>query len=456
MKLRSWQLDCVKSAKTAFSLGQKNYLALATPGAGKTVMAAFLAKTLLDNGQIDHVICFAPSKTVTKAIAETFSSILGRGMDGFIGDVGAVYTYQFLAMNNSKNWQILSNHRVLLVFDEIHHAGGSVEALANSWGREILTKLKDKASFILSMTGTPWRSDNAPITLARYIEPDWRVACDYTYGLAQAVRDGVCRAPEIRLFDNSCLRVESESYCSISDALENSDIRYADLLDNTEALNHILKQAVSKLASVRMFHPDAGGLVVAKSIGHAQRIIKLLRQQYQQTAVLVTYQELNPDRIIERFREDNTQWIVSISMVSEGTDIPRLRLCVHLSTIKTELFFRQVLGRVLRTIPAVDNKSGWLYTFAESQLLSFAERIQVDIPDHKCKLIESMDIRTQININLEDTCPDNDVESAKSTESELEIEFPDIDDSMPGTSQELAPLLFRLDGQFRHEVFSIF
>lgn len=454
MNLRPWQLDCMQSAKKSFLSGQKNFLSLATPGAGKTVMAAALAKSLLDDGLIDYVICFAPSKSVTMAIAETFTNVLNRGMDGVMGDVGAVYTYQFLAMNSSKNWQILRNHRVLLVFDEIHHAGGAVEALANAWGREILTKLRDNATFILSMTGTPWRSDNAPVTLARYIEPESRIACDYTYGLTQAVRDGVCRVPEICLFDNSSLTVGDEHYSSITDALENSNIRYADILENTDALHFMLKQSVEKLEMASLTHSNAAGVVVAKSIEHAHQILNILRQKYQQSAVLVTYQEHNPEEIIERFRHDTTQWIVSISMVSEGTDIPRLRLCVHLSTIRTELFFRQVLGRVLRVMPRVSNKKGWLYTLAEPRLLEFAERIQRDLPEHRCKLVTMMEIEEEPDRSTPIKTPPISEGQAKSTG--LELELLDKNNTMFDVTVDATPLLFKLDGQFRREVFSIF
>jgi hypothetical protein len=67
-------------------------------------------------------------------------------------------------------------------------------------------------------------------------------------------------------------------------------------------------------------------------------------------------------------------------MISEGTDIPRLQVCCHLSSTKTELHFRQVLGRILRVTPANVQKA-WLFTFAERSLIGFAERIEQNIPD---------------------------------------------------------------------------
>ena len=67
-------------------------------------------------------------------------------------------------------------------------------------------------------------------------------------------------------------------------------------------------------------------------------------------------------------------------MISEGTDIPRLQVCCHLSRVKTELYFRQVLGRILRVNKAI-NQEAWLYTFAEPKLVEFANRIAEEIPD---------------------------------------------------------------------------
>ncbi len=74
-------------------------------------------------------------------------------------------------------------------------------------------------------------------------------------------------------------------------------------------------------------------------------------------------------------------------MISEGTDIPRLQVCCHMSSVKTELYFRQVLGRILRINDSL-NQEAWLYTFAEESLIGFAERIEQDIPE-SCQFIKS-------------------------------------------------------------------
>lgn len=67
-------------------------------------------------------------------------------------------------------------------------------------------------------------------------------------------------------------------------------------------------------------------------------------------------------------------------MISEATDIPRLQVCCHISSVKTELYFWQVLGRILR-VNGSRNQHAWLFTFAEQNLIEFSERIEQDIPE---------------------------------------------------------------------------
>jgi len=61
-------------------------------------------------------------------------------------------------------------------------------------------------------------------------------------------------------------------------------------------------------------------------------------------------------------------------MISEGTDIQRLCVCAYLSRIRTELHYRQVLGRILRKMSDSDDKA-WLYVIAEPLLRKYTQRI---------------------------------------------------------------------------------
>ena len=85
--LRDWQNSCINKALTHFSV-TPHFFCQATPGAGKTRMAAELANRLLEQDRIDLVMCFAPSCQVVEGFRSTFAEVLGRRLDGQIGAVG--------------------------------------------------------------------------------------------------------------------------------------------------------------------------------------------------------------------------------------------------------------------------------------------------------------------------------------------------------------------------------
>ncbi|UKA01948.1 DEAD/DEAH box helicase [Photobacterium damselae] len=382
--LRTWQRECSERAIQNYKNRHYHFFCQATPGAGKTVLAATIASRLLKDDMVDLVLCFSPSLTVSDGIKRTFSEVLNCTFNGGLGSIGQSLTYQSIQFLSEEFWQTLRNYRVFVVFDEIHHCSGSEYEKANVWGQQILTKIQGLATYTLALSGTPWRSDALPIVMAQYSDPDGQILVDYQYTLTQAVADHVCRAPKIVLVDNEHLSVTSdgkaESFSSIIEMLKQTKTSYQSVIHNQEAMEYLLGLGCRKLAEIRTQNQDAGGLVVASSVQHAQEIKRILLEQYQQTVSIVTYRHEEPLAEIERYRKDSTQWIVSVGMISEGTDIPRLQVCCHMSSVKTELYFRQVLGRILRVNHA-SNQQAWLLTFAEQSLIDFAERIEQDIPE---------------------------------------------------------------------------
>ena len=383
--LRTWQAECVAQVIDKFTSNKRShFFCQATPGAGKTVMAAEVAKRLFQEDMIDLVLCFSPSLSVAEGMKKTFSWKLECSFNGGLGSLGGSYTYQSIRFLDENFWNTVSKYRVLVVFDEIHHCSFDYEGRSNSWGLEIVSKIQSFARYTLALSGTPWRSDRLPIVMAEYSDPEGMLICDYQYGLQQAVENEVCRRPKIVLIDNEHLSVKAGSdnqhFVSILDCLKQSDVSYQSVIHNEDAMNYILNSGCQKLAQIRKQSPSAGGLVVASSIKHAKDIQKRLVEHFNQSACIVTYHHDNPLSEIESFRHSNVQWIVSVGMISEGTDIPRLQVCCHMSSVKTELYFRQVLGRILRVNDS-PNQEAWLYTFAEESLIGFAERIEQDIPD---------------------------------------------------------------------------
>ena len=284
-------------------------------------------------------------------------------------------------------WQLLDDYRVLVVFDEIHHCSGHNPLLSNAWGQQILHRIQDRAAFTLALSGTPWRSDERAIALARYSSPEGHLICDYRYGLKEAIADGVCRSPRIVLLDNQTVKLTEEFgadssvrlFPSIAKLLGESPVTYEELLRHDEVIDQLLGLGCSKLDELRLIKPDAAGLVVATDIEHAQQIAQALDARGVGCRI-VTHKTPDAQQVITTFRFSACRWIVAVGMISEGTDIPRLQVCCYLSRIRTELHYRQVLGRVLRRTGETDDQA-WLFMLAEQTLQHLAERISDDLPD---------------------------------------------------------------------------
>uniref|UniRef100_UPI003A95334D DEAD/DEAH box helicase n=1 Tax=Galbibacter sp. TaxID=2918471 RepID=UPI003A95334D len=354
--------------------------------------------------------------------------------------------------------------------DEIHHCAGQSLNDANAWGEEIILNIQSQAEYTLALTGTPWRSDQAPIVLSHYSDPDNQIQCDYIYGLRDAVTDGVCRSPKIVLIDNEKISVTDEendtkTFNSLDELFKCSSVPYQSLIEHDFAIRHALTLAISKLKSIRLFTPDAAGLVVASSVEHATYILNILRNEYEQTAEIVTYREKHPNHRINEFRDSETSWIVSVGMISEGTDIPRLQVCCHLSRVRTELYFRQVLGRILRK-SRNGAQDAWLYTFAVPKLVEYANRVAEEIPDFSVVLNESVkkDNITQIiarkpylpHINVEETNSYSLKLEGSDFEKDTLSQFETQNSVAIKSSRSSESMSFELLGGFREKVVSIY
>ena len=227
-----------------------------------------------------------------------------------------------------------------------------------------------------------------------------------------------------------------------------------------DIISFTLKQAINRLNSIRLHNPRAGGLIVASSIHHAMWIKIILSQTLKQSAVIVTHEHPESHHVIDNFESDcSTGWIISIGMVSEGTNIPRLQVCCYLTRVKTELYFRQVLGRIVRSRNE-NYRYAYLYTLAENTLLEYAKRIGQDLPDELATVnIEPMDIVANLNATNENMGEEN--LSPESAENDAPP-FPSTQEYIDGNSDLLTneePIIsiadhnrISLSGQFSEEL----
>ena len=157
-------------------------------------------------------------------------------------------------------------------------------------------------------------------------------------------------------------------------ALANQRLRTALSLDG-DWLPGVLSDAVYRLREVRRGQPNAGGLVIASDQEHARDIARLLSWEFRVPATVVTSDDPTASERIAAFAAGDSEWLVAVRMVSEGVDIPRLRVGVYATATTTDLFFRQAVGRFVRWQHGVRNQRAWLYVPDDPRVRAWAALI---------------------------------------------------------------------------------
>ncbi len=291
---------------------------------------------------------------------------------------GVAVTYARVA-GDPGVWSAPHGGESLVIVDEAHHLG---EDLA--WGLSFQRAFAATPRWLL-LSGTPFRSDATPIPGVRY-DAEGIVVPDVSYTYAQAVAEGICRPVAFVTFDGTLSWRSGEdviesSFETVLSAREASRrYRTAISTELPDGLPRILREADGKLRALRAEgHRDAGGLAVAADSTHARRIAKLLAEVTGRAPVVVLHSDRDAARKLSDFRGTREPWIVAVNMVSEGVDIPRLRVGVYATAAKTPLIFRQIVGRFVRTTPGSAAEPSWVYLPAEPTLSAHAAEVESEL-----------------------------------------------------------------------------
>lgn len=354
--LRSWQREALSEWMAGYP---RDYLTVATPGAGKTTFALKVAAELLTSRRVRTVTVVAPTEHLKQQWADA-AARLGVRLDprfansqGATGQAfdGVVVTYAQVAAHPMLHRARTENRKTLVVLDEIHHAGDAM-----SWGSAIREAF-EPAAHRLALTGTPFRSDVNAIPFIRY-EPDGdglpRSQSDHSYGYADALKDGVVR-PVLFLAYSGEMRWRTRAGDEVAARLgedvgpdATSQALRTALDPKGEWIGSVLVAADRRLGEVRRTVPDAGGLVIATDHEHARAYARLLSRICGQKVPTVLSDDPKASTVIEKFSSSSSRWLVAVRMVSEGVDIPRLAVGVYATTTTTPLFFAQAVGRFVR------------------------------------------------------------------------------------------------------------
>jgi superfamily II DNA or RNA helicase len=339
----------------------RDFLAVATPGAGKTTFALRIAGELLADGTVERLTVVVPTEHLKSQWALT-AARAGIALDPKFSNSsaqtsseyhGVVVTYAQVASHPTRHRVRTENYRTLVVFDEIHHGGD-----AKSWGDAIREAYADAARR-LTLTGTPFRSDDSPIPFVTY-QPDaeglMRSRADHTYGYAEALADGVVRPVVFLAYSGEARWRDSageEHAARLGEPLtaEQTARAWRTALNPAgEWIPAVLQAADTRLAQLRDGGmPDAGAMVIASDQTAARAYAAALTKLTGQTPTVVLSDDPGSSARIAEYSAGTSPWLVAVRMVSEGVDVPRLAVGVYATSASTPLFFAQAIGRFVRS-----------------------------------------------------------------------------------------------------------
>lgn len=413
MNLRKWQQETFDKAITYFGSdeGDRRFVINAAPGAGKTRVSCAIAAALLAMHAITRVIVIAPRRTVVDQWAKEFTKHSGRHMmkitrpdDVESAEKDICATWAAVKGLKDAFKSICESDRVLVICDEHHHA-----AIKAAWGASADSAFKN-AEYSLILTGTPLRSDRAASV---WLDLDELGAIDhpeegmYTLTYGEAVELGYCRPATfhrhrglftVDLGNGAEAQVPSDGPPIIPEGTPVDSVlrrvvdfqrlaktpqcrsdRKTPRMDGYQAT--MFACASEKLNEIQLTMPEAAGLIIAPDIGMAEYFARIVEIAEGEHPVIVHSNIGNADQRITSFRRNySKRWLVSVGMVTEGVDIPRLRVLVYLPAAGTELAFRQAVGRVVRNVGHDDCSRAYVVMPAIASFDEYARRIEEDMP----------------------------------------------------------------------------
>jgi superfamily II DNA or RNA helicase len=381
-KLRAWQQGALEEYLTR---QPRDFLAVATPGAGKTTFALRIAAELLHVHAVNTVTIVAPTEHLKTQWAEAAHRV-GISIDPTYSGAGGgtsrdyqgiAVTYAGVASHPMLHRRRVEGRRTLVILDEIHHAGDS-----KSWG-EAAYEAFEPAARRLALTGTPFRSDTNPIPFVTYA-PDMegirRSVADYTYGYGSALDDGVVRPVVFMSYAGRMrwrTKAGDEVAMQLNEPMTQDAVSQAwrTALDPAgDWMPQVLRAADRRLREVRRAIPDAGGLVIATDQAAARAYADMLKEITGQRPTVVVSDDPTSSAKITEFSGNEDRWMVAVRMVSEGVDVPRLAVGVYATAISTPLFFAQAVGRFVRARRRGETASVFLPSIPV--LLQFANELE--------------------------------------------------------------------------------
>lgn len=400
-------------------------MASAFPGAGKTFFALSFVNHVMEREPDHFLVVLAPTIEIKRKWATDAEQTFGIKtqwsnnvqIDTETSRVhlssnykGMVMTYQGLATmcsSKSKNdvlSRFLSNKKVLLVLDECHHLSES-----NTWGKALEGLFSNHLNvFALSLSGTPFRTDNKRIPFLPYKEvepgiieyvPD--IVVTYKEGIQDGYLRRICAITQngtIQIPTSNDQVFAADFRDHIHKKWEPARLRGAlQLSKNHTFMETLLTKGIRRLNKTRRKFPRAQGLVIAQNRQHAGEIREYMEMRGCNVELVVSERGSgNGDknqRLIKKFRENvngKYEWIIAVDMISEGVDIPNVCTIVYASNKTTVMYFLQGTGRGIRTSSQMAECTvAHIFLPEDPRLVKIVQTLMKDLPPVTMDAVDS-------------------------------------------------------------------
>lgn len=397
--LRRWQRDALE--RFIESEDEKTFVLEAAPGAGKSRFAAFASQYALSNCDVSHVIFIAPWVPILKSVKDNFHPIQLEVRDKFHYDKKSgrlqripsvdvtLDTYagfcNHTTVDTLREWQEKKGFSFMLILDEIHHTN----TVTGKWGTSIAS-IAQMATKLLVMSGTYFRSDNRPISFLEYDNEKPRT--HFSIGVTECVANRYTRQISFR-FHDPILEVLSSKDKSVKErqlsrlptsSPKLQQVAKKEVLDpRGPHVENLIADAWSELSAMRKKWSDAACLIVCRSGSHGEEeraihsVEELVVKVTGHRPEVVTSDDSTSRGKIENFTKSSDPFLCAIRMVSEGVDIPRIRMVLFLSYTDSEMLFRQIVGRCARYIPGKEDDTAALVILPKFKVMAdFAKRYE--------------------------------------------------------------------------------
>jgi superfamily II DNA or RNA helicase len=400
---------------------QRAFIAEVSPSGGKTRFSLKAAKAMIDAKLIDKVFFIAPRETIKdgfKADAADVGLRIDTNLDanytGMLRNFdGAVVLYQ--SLDRFQIYLELARARglkIMLVLDEIHHGRAGTpedatdDACGATWGHA-MEAARAHVCVIIGMTGTPVRADQQEIAFLRYetarqLNPQTGaqglakfVAADFKFSYKMAIECGVARKLIFRPQDpHVVFRYDKDG----------QDIEYTGPLSGVPRLltNRVKRILVSpdrghiddmlhiareeNDLDRRIGDEDAAILVIVgptednghNPLGH---VASRIRRLFAGDDVVAVESSDGPAaaEAVKEFKHTAVRWLVAKDMVSEGTNVPRVRTVLILRDIQSHVRFQQIVHRATRNRSDEFPQDAKVVFFHLPEMVAFAGTIEEEI-----------------------------------------------------------------------------